>query len=55
MNESREGILDFPCDVERLQLPHVLISYLADELGSGSEILEVTPDKVICSSHLHYA
>ncbi|MFO7900056.1 MAG: PQQ-binding-like beta-propeller repeat protein [Planctomycetota bacterium] len=43
MTESREGILEFPCDVERLANGNTLITDAGDELGRGSEILEVTP------------
>jgi len=42
-NDSREGILEFPCDVERLASGNTLIADAGDELGGGSEIIEVTP------------
>jgi len=45
VSESREGIVEFPCDVERLDNGNTLITDAGDEHGSGSEILEVTPDK----------
>jgi hypothetical protein len=35
------GILEFPCDVERLENGNTLISDAGDENGSGSEIIEV--------------
>jgi hypothetical protein len=41
--QSREGILEFPCDVERLPNGNTLIADAGDELGRGSEILEVSP------------
>jgi hypothetical protein len=41
---SREGIVEFPCDVERLENGNTLISDAGDEAGNGSEIVEVTPD-----------
>ncbi len=44
---TREGILEFPCDVERLENGNTLITDAGDELGHGSEILEVTPGKEI--------
>ncbi|MHC4916504.1 MAG: hypothetical protein ACYTGB_13535 [Planctomycetota bacterium] len=45
--KSREGILEFPCDVERLPDGNTLITDAGDELGEGSEIIEVTPEKEI--------
>jgi uncharacterized protein (UPF0248 family) len=43
MNEtSRDGILEFPCDVERLENGNTLITDAGDEIGNGSEILEVS-------------
>ncbi|MBN1671054.1 MAG: hypothetical protein JXR37_08485 [Kiritimatiellae bacterium] len=46
MNKDRgspPGILDFPCDVERLPNGNTLISDAGAEDGSGSEIIEVDP------------
>jgi PQQ-like domain len=43
--ESREGMLDFPCDVERLENGNTLIADAGDELGNGSEVIEVDADK----------
>jgi hypothetical protein len=42
--ESREGIVEFPCDVERLADGNTLIADAGDEAGDGSEVVEVTPD-----------
>ena len=42
--ESREGVVEFPCDVERLDNGNTLITDAGDEAGAGSEILEVSPD-----------
>ena len=42
-NEGREGVLDFPCSVQRLPDGNTLIADAGDELGEGSEILEVNP------------
>ena len=39
--EAREGVLDFPCSVQRLPNGNTLIADAGDELGGGSEILEV--------------
>jgi hypothetical protein len=39
----RFGILDFPCDVERLPNGNTLIADAGDEAGGGSEIIEVSP------------
>jgi len=40
---SPPGVLDFPCDVERLPNGNTLISDAGAENGTGSEILEVDP------------
>jgi Mal s 1 allergenic protein-like len=40
---SRKAMLDFPCDVERLANGNTLITDAGDELGAGSEIIEVNP------------
>lgn len=37
------GMLDFPCDVERLANGNTLITDAGDELGLGSEVIEVDP------------
>jgi hypothetical protein len=37
------GMLDFPCDVERLPNGNTLITDAGDELALGSEIIEVDP------------
>ncbi len=37
------GMLDFPCDVERLPNGNTLITDAGDELGLGSEVIEVDP------------
>lgn len=37
------GMLEFPCDVERLENGNTLISDAGDEAGLGSEIIEVDP------------
>ena len=42
-NEERAGVLDFPCSVQRLADGNTLIADAGDELGDGSEILEVNP------------
>lgn len=42
-HEGREGVLDFPCSVQRLPDGNTLIADAGDELGEGSEILEVNP------------
>ena len=42
-DKSREGIVEFPCDVERLENGNTLISDAGDEAGGGSEIVEVSP------------
>lgn len=42
-SEGREGVLDFPCSVQRLPDGNTLIADAGDELGEGSEILEVNP------------
>lgn len=47
MSDSRQGIVEFPCDVERLENGNTLITDAGDELGNGSEILEVSPEKEI--------
>lgn len=44
---TREGILEFPCDVERLASGNTLITDAGDELGNGSEIIEVNAEKEI--------
>ena len=41
--DGRAGILDFPCSVQRLPCGNTLIADAGDELGEGSEILEVNP------------
>ena len=41
--DTREGVLDFPCSVQRLPDGNTLIADAGDELGEGSEILEVNP------------
>ena len=41
--DGRAGILDFPCSVQRLPGGNTLIADAGDELGEGSEILEVSP------------
>jgi hypothetical protein len=38
-----EGMLEFPCDVQRLANGNTLITDAGDETRMGSEILEVTP------------
>jgi len=38
-----EGMLEFPCDVQRLPNGNTLITDAGDETRMGSEILEVTP------------
>ncbi len=43
MNNNRKGILEFPCDVERLENGNTLITDAGDEAGYGSEVMEVTP------------
>jgi hypothetical protein len=43
--KSREGILEFPCDVERLESGNTLITDAGDELGDGSEVLEVDAER----------
>ena len=40
-SDAREGVLDFPCSVQRLENGNTLIADAGDELGEGSEILEV--------------
>ncbi len=40
---SASGILDFPCDVERLADGNTLITDAGAENGTGSEIIEVDP------------
>ncbi len=40
---SEPGMLDFPCDVERLPNGNTLVADAGDESGGGSEILEVDP------------
>jgi hypothetical protein len=40
---ERDGIVEFPCDVERLPEGSTLISDAGDEAGDGSEIIEVSP------------
>jgi hypothetical protein len=40
---DREGIVEFPCDVERLPNGNTLITDAGDEAGQGSEIVEVNP------------
>ena len=47
VNDGREGIVEFPCDVERLDNENTLIADAGDEHGRGSEVVEVTPDKEI--------
>ena len=42
-NGERDGVLDFPCSVQRLTDGNTLIADAGDELGEGSEILEVNP------------
>jgi putative pyrroloquinoline-quinone binding quinoprotein len=44
VSESRKGILEFPCDVERLENGNTLIADAGDEIGNGSEIIEVSPE-----------
>ena len=39
--KEREGLLDFPCDVERLPNGNTLIADAGDNTGKGSEIIEV--------------
>ena len=41
---AREGIVEFPCDVERLPDGNTLITDAGDERGEGSEIVEVDPE-----------
>lgn len=43
MTCDQEGMLDFPCDVERLPNGNTLIADAGDESGGGSEIIEVDP------------
>jgi len=43
MSASREGVVEFPCDVERLASGNTLIADAGDEAGAGSEVVEVTP------------
>jgi hypothetical protein len=43
MVNDRKGILEFPCDVERLENGNTLITDAGDEAGNGSEVMEVTP------------
>ncbi|MCG3177725.1 MAG: hypothetical protein BIFFINMI_00044 [Phycisphaerae bacterium] len=40
---SRDGIVEFPCDVERLANGNTLITDAGDEAGDGSEVVEVDP------------
>lgn len=40
---KRNGLLEFPCGVERLQNGNTLITDAGDETNKGSEILEVDP------------
>lgn len=42
--KTLEGMLEFPCDVERLPNGNTLIADAGDETGVGSEILEVSPN-----------
>ena len=42
-DSAAAGILDFPCDVERLANGNTLIADAGAEDGSGSEIIEVNP------------
>jgi len=44
---ERNGIVEFPCDVERLPNGNTLITDAGDEAGNGSEVIEVTPEKEI--------
>lgn len=39
--KGRDGLLDFPCDVERLPNGNTLIADAGDNAGNGSEIIEV--------------
>lgn len=41
---SREGIVEFPCGVERLANGNTLIADAGDEAGHGSEVVEVSPE-----------
>ncbi len=43
IKRGQKGILEFPCDVERLDNGNTLISDAGDETGLGSEIIEVDP------------
>jgi len=42
--QDRAGIVEFPCDVERLANGNTLITDAGDEAGHGSEIVEVNRD-----------
>jgi hypothetical protein len=44
MEKEREGILEFPCSVERLANGNTLIADAGGEDGSGSEVIEVNPE-----------
>lgn len=43
MEKEREGILEFPCSVERLANGNTLIADAGAEDGTGSEVIEVNP------------
>ncbi len=43
MKFNFEGIVEFPCDVERLENGNTLISDAGNEAGEGSEVIEVDP------------
>ncbi|MCL2647843.1 MAG: aryl-sulfate sulfotransferase [Phycisphaerales bacterium] len=43
LKRGAHGLLEFPCDVERLPNGNTLIADAGDEDGSGSEIIEVDP------------
>lgn len=43
ISRGMAGMLEFPCDVERLENGNTLITDAGDETGAGSEIIEVTP------------
>ncbi|MFW5980968.1 MAG: PQQ-binding-like beta-propeller repeat protein [bacterium] len=43
INRGLEGMLEFPCDVERLENGNTLITDAGDETEQGSEIIEVNP------------
>lgn len=41
MNRGIHGVLEFPCDVERLENGNTIITDAGDETGYGSEVLEI--------------